>query len=137
MITAISSEKDESAVYFQRMMCFLRDARTSPRSYKTCMNIASINAGYYISEKGLSIETLQVLIAALNNVFGSNMSVGKSDKLLINALEETVDSQKQAISEQRNLIEMYKKRLGISITDTQTNNQNRNQSIIPLISRLP
>jgi len=108
MITAISSEKDESAVYFQRMMCFLRDARTSPRSYKTCMDIASINAGYYISEKGLSIETLQVLIAALNNVFGVNMSAGKSDK----------------------------QRLGISITDNQTNNQNRNQSIIPLIRRL-
>lgn len=84
------------------------------------MNLASINAGYYISEKGLSIETLQTLINALNNVFGFNMSVGKSDNMLINALEETVDSQKQAISEQRNLIEMYKKRLGIPITDTQS-----------------
>ena len=83
------------------------------------MNIASINAGYYISEKGLSIETLQVLIAALNNVFGFNMSVGESNKMLINTLEQTIDSQKQAISEQRNLIEMYKKRLGIPITDTQ------------------
>lgn len=100
------------------------------------MNIASINAGYYISEKGLSIETLQVLIAALNNVFGFNMSVGESNKMLINTLEQTIDSQKQAISEQRNLIEMYKKRLGISITDTQTNNQCRNQSIISLIRRL-